>query len=93
MKKLPPPVIITVTLILINAVFWFTYTIITIYGESSFNFIPGILKWVFLILAVGSSLILAGIGYFLTRRNRIAFYLGILFLTMIAVLSITDDFG
>ena len=50
-------------------------------------------RWLFIILALGSSLILIGIAIFLKRRNRPAFYLGLLTLVAIAVLSVTDEFG
>lgn len=54
---------------------------------------PDGLKWIMVLLAIGSAVILAALAHFLNRRNRLAYYASLVFLAVIAVLSITDEFG
>jgi len=44
-------------------------------------------------LACASAAALAGLAILLSRRNRFAFYLAVILLAIIAVLSITDQIG
>ena len=93
MKNFPKSVFITHIFIILNAIFWLTYTIIVFFLPNSSTIMSNAVRWLFIILALGSSLILIGIAIFLKRRNRPAFYLGLLTLVAIAVLSVTDEFG
>ena len=93
MKNLTKSVSITITLITLNAVFWFIYAVIMFFGDSRSTIMPNAVSWVFSILALGSSVILIGLAIFLKRRKRFAFYLGLPTLAIIAVLSVTDEFG
>ena len=51
------------------------------------------MRWVMVILALASSMALAGIAVLLRRRSRFAFYFGLALLALISVLSITDQVG
>lgn len=93
MQNMPNSVAVTIAFIALNAVFWLAYAIIIAFGSSALTTIPAIMKWGFIVLAVGCSLLLAGIALFLGRRKRPAFYFGLLMLTLVAVLSIADQFG
>jgi hypothetical protein len=88
-----PPISISVTffLILLNAAFWLVFAIIAALGVI--HSIAGLIRWVMVTLALGTSVTLAGTVIFLKRRNRFAFYFGVILLAIIAILSITDEFG
>ena len=93
MQNTPKSVAVTIAFIALNAVFWLAYAIIIALGSSALTTIPAIMKWGFIVLAVGCSLLLAGVALFLVKRKRLAFYFGLLMLTLVAVLSIADQFG
>ncbi|MCB8968339.1 MAG: hypothetical protein H6660_15765 [Ardenticatenaceae bacterium] len=93
MKDSPKSVSVTTVFIILNAVFWLAYTVITAFGGTYLTTVSAMVKSIIVILAFGSSTILVGIAIFVRRRNRFAFYFGLLMLTIIAVLSITDEFG
>ncbi|MEJ2748962.1 MAG: hypothetical protein P8183_13810 [Anaerolineae bacterium] len=93
MKDSPKSVSATTAFIILNAVFWLAYTVITAFGNTYLTTVPIMVKSIIVILAFGSSVILIGIAIFIKRRNRFAFYFGLLMLAIIAVLSITDEFG
>lgn len=93
MKTLPKSVVFTLALILLNAVFWLGYTVITVLGGTHLTSVPVVVRWLIFLLALGSSVLLTGIALLLKRRSRWGFYAGVLMLTLIAVLSITDEFG
>jgi len=93
MKNLPKSVSVTITLILLNAVFWFVYAVITVLGGVHLTAVPMMVRWVMTIMAAGIALTLAGVAILLIRHNRFAFYFGLFMLTMITILSIVDQFG
>lgn len=93
MQNTPKSVAVTIAFIALNSVFWLAYAIIIAFGSAALTTVPAIMKWGFIVLALGCSLLLAGVALFLVRRNRLAFYFGLLMLTLVAVLSITDQFG
>jgi hypothetical protein len=93
MKDTPKSVPVTTVFIILNAIFWLAYTVITAFGGTHLTTVPIIVKWTIILLAFGSSAILTGIAIFIRRQNRFAFFFGLLMLTIIAVLSITDEFG
>ncbi len=93
MKDLPKSISITTVFIILNAIFWLTYTVTIAFGSTHSTSVPIMVKSILVIAAFGSSAVLAGMAIFLRRRNRFAFYFGLLMLTMIAVLSIADEFG
>lgn len=93
MDHRPTTVMAALIMIMINAAFWFIYALIMAFGGISSFSDAGIARWVMAILALASSVALAGIAYFLARRNRLAFFFGVVFLALLAILSITDEFG
>lgn len=93
MKRTPASVSVTLILISLIAAFWFIYAIILMLGVNPALPSAGVVKWVIFILALGTSVVMAGIVIFLRARKRFAFYFGVVLLTIIAVLSITDEVG
>jgi hypothetical protein len=90
MNRKPVSVSLTLALILVNAAFWLVYGFVFAIRPTS---LPGGIKWIMVLLAIGSSVILAVVAYLLNQPNRLAYYVGLAFLAVIAVLSITDEFG
>jgi lysylphosphatidylglycerol synthetase-like protein (DUF2156 family) len=90
MNRKPVSVSIALVLILVNAAFWLIWGLGFAFRPSS---MPEGLKWIMVFLAIGSSVILAALAHFLKRRNRLAYYASLAFLAVIAVLSLTDEFG
>lgn len=90
-----PPISVSATLILIvlNAAFWLVFAFIVALGAIQSISATGVGRWVMVVLALGVSGFLTGMAFFLMRRNRLAFYAGVTLLALIAVLSITDQFG
>jgi hypothetical protein len=93
MNRPPKSVFITFSLIIIDAVFWLAYAFIMALGGIRSIAVSSVAKWVMTILALGSSTALLGTTFFLWRRNQFAYYFGLVILVIIAVLSITDEFG
>lgn len=93
MQDPPKTVLITVAFFVLNAVFWFAYTLIILFFGDQLSHVPLVIQWLMLLMALGCSIVLAGLAILLKRRNRLAFYAGVLLLTVIAVFSITDEFG
>ncbi|MER2598822.1 MAG: hypothetical protein ABTQ73_04835 [Caldilineales bacterium] len=93
MNSLPRTVTLTLGLILLNAAFWLGFTLFAAAGA-----IPGIalsdtVKWSMTALALAAAVALIVLVLLLARRVRPAFYLAVVVLTGIALLSITDQFG
>lgn len=93
MKALPKSVLITLVLILLNAVFWFGYMVVTMLDGTHLTSVPTFVRGGIMLLALGAAIILSVIAMLLKRRNRWGFYAGVGMLTLIALLSITDEFG
>jgi hypothetical protein len=93
MKQTPPSVCAAHVLILINAAFWLVFAILAAIGAlPSFPSI-GAIRWVMAILALGTCVALGSLVVLLRRRKRSAFYLALAALSVIAVLSLTDQVG
>ncbi len=54
---------------------------------------PAPFRWVMFGMALVCSALLAGSTFLLQKRNRIAFFFTTILLTVVAVLSITDEVG
>ena len=93
MKGLPRSVVITLILILLNAAFWLVYAAWTAFGSVGSFSGASVGKWIMVALALCASAALAGMVTFLRRQNPMAFYAAAALLGLIAVLSITDEFG
>ena len=93
MNRPPVSVLVTLILILLNAAFWLGFAILVATGAIGSIPSASVIQWVMAILALVSAVALAGIAFFLRRRNRFAFYFGLALLALIAVLSIADQVG
>lgn len=50
-------------------------------------------QWMILLLAFGGSILFVVLAVYIGKRNRIAFYLSMFLLAIVAILSVTDQFG
>jgi len=93
MSRFPATVQATLLLLALDAVMWFAFGAVAAAGGiASFAGMPG-LRWVMAGLAWASAAALAVLAILLGRRSRVAFFLAVILLTIIAVLSITDQIG
>lgn len=91
--KAPRSAVAAQVLILINALFWFLFSIVAALGNLPSGLATGPIRWTFAFLALGTSIALGGIAYFLVRQKKAAFYLALAVLALLGVLSITDEVG
>lgn len=87
------PVSAALILIALNAAFWLIFAVIAALGLIPAFRASDAVRWVMALLAFGVSGCLIVLVILLRRRNRLAFYGGMGLLAVIAVLSITDEFG
>lgn len=81
------------SLIILNALFWFIFFVI-----SALGLLPGVLstsplRWVMAVLSLGTSLVLGILVTFLVRQKKWAYSLALILLGLIGILSITDEVG
>jgi hypothetical protein len=93
MNRPPASVSAALMLIILDAAFWLVFAILVALEAMGSTPATGAMKWVMVILALISSVALAGIAILLRKRVRFAFYFGLTLLALIAVLSITDQVG
>ncbi len=93
MNRFPATVRATLLLLALDAVMWFAFGVTVAAGGIASIADPRALRWVMASLACASAAALAGLAILLSRRNRFAFYLAVILLAIIAVLSITDQIG
>jgi accessory gene regulator protein AgrB len=89
----PKTVLITLFLILLMAAVWLIFALTAAFGGISAFTVSESLRWVMAAPALGCSIALVITAIFLKKRNRLAFYFGLVMLMMVAVLSITDQIG
>ncbi len=93
METPPRTVRITLFLILLNAVVWLGFAFLAVLGViPGLPEIPG-LRWLMAGLALACSIVLGLTAFLLQRRVRLGLVLGLLLLTIIAVLSLSDQLG
>jgi lysylphosphatidylglycerol synthetase-like protein (DUF2156 family) len=93
MNRFPATVRATLLLLALDAVMWFAFGVAAATGAiASFADMPAF-RWVMAGLAWASAAALAGLAILLGRRIRVAFYLAVILLAIIGVLSITDQIG
>ena len=93
MENPPRSVIAVLALILLIAGFWLVFAMIAALG-----LLPGLLttgpgRWVMAGLAIGAALVLGILFFLLRMQKKWAFYASLLVLTVISVLSISDQVG
>src|SRR3990172_9211113 len=93
MRHSPPSVRVALLLLALDALLWFGFgVVVACAGIASINH-PPVLRWGMVGLAWVSAASLAGIALLLCRRSRPAFFAAVVLLSIIVVLSITDQVG
>ncbi len=93
MKHRPWSVTVTFGLILVNTLIWLVQGIIISLGAYPTMSVPTDLKAVLAGMSFGMAAILLTIFIFLVRRNRKAYYFGLAFFAVTALLTIFDQAG
>ncbi len=93
MKKTPVTFSIAQVFILLIALVWLTFAIITSAGLHPSYSGANPFRWIFSVVSLLTCLALVGLFIFLKRRSRSAYYLTLAFLTFIAILTIADEIG
>jgi hypothetical protein len=91
-KRFPATVRIALLLLALDALMWFAFGVVVVAGGNASIDVPAV-RWAMAGLAWVSAAALASFTLLLSRRNRLAFYLAVILLSIIAVLSITDQVG
>jgi drug/metabolite transporter (DMT)-like permease len=85
--------ITTQILILLNAAIWAGYTVYTLLNRNTSGTGLSAATWIMSALALASALALVVVVLLLRQHRRSGYYLGLILLTLIAILSITDQIG
>jgi hypothetical protein len=93
MPKPPNTVTAAHFLILINALVWLAFGIITATGAHPSLPDSPLIQWGMAILSLVTSGTLLTLFIFLRRRNRFAFFASLAFLAVLAALTIADEVG
>jgi hypothetical protein len=93
LKNLSVRVKVTLAFILLNAVFWLGFAVVTVYTRYDSGTGLSSVTWIWAALAILSALALAGAAFLLRRRNKLAYYFALLMLGALVVLSLTDQVG
>jgi hypothetical protein len=89
----PTSVRVALLLLALDALLWFAFGVVAAWGGIASINHPSIVRWVMAGLACASAAALAGLTILLGRRSRVAFFLTVILLAIIAILSITDQIG
>jgi hypothetical protein len=89
----PASVNVTTLFILLDALLWLAFAILTSLGVIGSITELGSMRWLMAFLALVSAAGLGALAHLLRKGNRLAFYLAVVLLTIIAVLSVTDQVG
>ena len=93
MKHPPKTTLITQILILLNAAIWAGYGLYTLLTHNTSGTGHSAATWIMSALALASAAALVIVVLLLRKRNRWGYLFGLALLTLIAVLSITDEIG
>lgn len=93
MNKPPVSVIVTLFLILLNALVWLVFAIITVSGLHPAIPEGDLVRWGMSILAFLTCVFLIVVYFLLRRQGGVAYYLMLGMLSLISLLSVTDEFG
>ena len=85
--------ILTRILIILNALIWLGFAIITALDLHPALPEGNLFRWIISSLALGVSLVLTGLLFLISRGSKIAYYLLLGALLLVAILTIMDDFG
>ena len=84
---------LTRILILLDALIWLGFAIITALDLHPALPEGNLFRWIISSLALGTSLVLTGLLFLISRGSKIAYYLLLGALLLVTILTITDDFG
>jgi len=93
MRHFPLSVRVALALLTLDAFLWFGFGVVVACGGIASINHPPVLRWGMAGMAWGAATSLAGIALLLSQRSRPAFFVAISLLTIIVVLSITDQVG
>ena len=93
MRQTPKHLRITQYLILLNGAIWAGFAIFTLLTRNDSHTGISTATWIMSTLALASALALAVVILLLRQHRRSGYYLGLILLTLIAILSITDQVG
>lgn len=93
MQKRPRIVSAAFLLICIDALGWLAFALMVALGLNRGIPQNGLVRWTMAFLAFACALVQASLVFLLARRVRIAFYLTVMMLGLIAVLTVTDEVG
>jgi hypothetical protein len=93
MNRSPATVRAALLLLALDSLLWFAFGVVAAAGGIASIADPPALRWGMAGLALASAAALAGLAILLSRRVRPAFYLAVILLALIAVLSVTDQIG
>jgi hypothetical protein len=93
MERKPSVFTIALFIIVINASIWFVFSILVAMDALPLGAIPDTLRWILVALSLIASGALFVLSYFLKKRNRLAYYLTLLALFGLIVLTFMDEVG
>jgi hypothetical protein len=80
-------------LIILNATFWLIFSVVSALGLLPGVLSSGPLRWVMAVLSLGTAFVFGVLVILLIRRKKWAYYLILILLGLIAILSIMDEVG
>ena len=93
MRQSPASVRVVLLLLALDAMLWFAFGVAAACGAIASIAQPAHLRWGMAGLACACAAALAGLAILLGRRSRVAFFLTVILLAIITVLSVTDQIG
>jgi lysylphosphatidylglycerol synthetase-like protein (DUF2156 family) len=93
MTKYPFSVSTALIFLLLNALVWMGFTVLVALNAHPGLPEPRIAQWIMAALAFGSACVLMVLTLLLRKRVRVAYYLTLGSLALLAVLTITDEVG
>jgi hypothetical protein len=84
MSRPPASVSIRLRFILLDALLWLGFAIVTASGAIASISAHGLIRWVMVFMALVSAGCLAGLAFLLRRGSRLAYYLAVALLTCLS---------
>jgi asparagine N-glycosylation enzyme membrane subunit Stt3 len=93
MKKPEKTFTLALITILIDAAIWLIFAILLLSGVFSMGVLPIALRWIMLALALIAAVVLFVLAILLRKHNSIAYYLTLVVLTGLVLLTFMDQVG
>jgi peptidoglycan/LPS O-acetylase OafA/YrhL len=93
MIKTPASVSATFVFLLLNALIWLAFAIIVAAGLHPSIPKENLVRWTMAILAFLVAGVLSILWFFLRKRSKVAYYLTLVLLLFISLLTVFDEFG